>query len=55
MRGAAYLGWDRDLHFGFFWSSDCYHRLFLEGLEKPEVLVGHVCPREGKLKKSCCL
>lgn len=52
LQGAAHLGWNRDLHFGFFWGSDRYHRLLLEGLEKPEVPVGHVCPREGKLKKS---
>lgn len=55
LRGTAYLGRNRDLHFGFFWSSDGDQRLFLEGLEKREVPVGHVRPRDGGLKKSSCL
>lgn len=55
VRGTAYLSWTWDLQFGLFWSSDCYHCLFLEGLENPDVLVGHVCPCEEKLKKNDCL
>lgn len=43
---AAYLSWDWDLQFAFLWSSDRYHCLFLEGLEQPDVLMGHVGPRE---------
>lgn len=46
LRGAAYLSWNWDLQFAFLWSSDRYHCLFLEGLEKPDVLMGHVGPRE---------
>lgn len=49
--GAAYLSWNWDLQFTFLWSSDRYYCLFLEGLEQPDVLMGHVGPREQKLKE----